>query len=108
ILGVKARTETPLLSADERAVLERMVESVARALMDRQLQQRVFVALRRIIPDIDRIQEMRNVVPYRTNESNDPPADAILNPSPIHSPEFEAWVKDALSHYWGGPKLTRS
>lgn len=108
ILGVRARTETPSLSADEQAVLERMVESVARALMDRQLQQRVFVALRRIIPDIDRIQEMRNIVPYRALESDEPPADVILNPSPIHSPEFEAWVKDALSHYWGGPKLTRS
>ncbi|MCB0157549.1 MAG: sigma-70 family RNA polymerase sigma factor, partial [Caldilineaceae bacterium] len=36
------------------------------------------------------------------------PAEVLLNPSPIHSPEFEAWVKDALSHYWGGPKLTRS
>ena len=31
-----------------------------------------------------------------------------MEPSPIHSPEFESWVKDALSHYWGGPKLTRS
>jgi hypothetical protein len=26
----------------------------------------------------------------------------------VDSPEFDAWVKDALSHYWGGPKLTRS
>jgi hypothetical protein len=41
-------------------------------------------------------------------ESAESPAGALLNPSPIHSPEFEAWVKDALSHYWGGPKLTRS
>ena len=32
----------------------------------------------------------------------------MLNPSPIHSPEFDDWVKDALRHYWGGPKLTRS
>lgn len=108
ILGVKARTETPLLTQDEAAVLDRMVASVARALMDRQLQQRVFEALRRIIPDIERIQQMRNVVPYQTHESDESPTSALLNPSPIHSPEFEVWVKDALSHYWGGPKLTRS
>lgn len=108
ILGVKARTETPLLTRDEAAVLDRMVASVARALMDRQLQQRVFEALQRIIPDIERIQRMRNVVPYQTDESDEPPTRALLNPSPIHSPEFEVWVKDALSHYWGGPKLTRS
>ena len=108
ILGVKARTEAPLLSQDELNVLEQMVDSVARALMDRQLQQGVFVALRRIIPDIDRIQQIRNVIPYQAVDSDEPPTSALLNPSPIHSPEFEAWVKDALSHYWGGPKLTRS
>jgi hypothetical protein len=108
VLGVRARTETPLLSQDEMDVLDHMVERVARALLDRQLQQGVFVALRRIIPDIDRIQQMRNVVPYVSVDAAEPPEAALLNPSPIHSPEFEAWVKDALSHYWGGPKLTRS
>ena len=108
ILGVKARTETPLLSQDEMSMLRRMIESVAHALMDRQLQQGVFVALQRIIPDIDRIHQMRNAVPYLALESDEPPESALLNPSPIHSPEFESWVKDALSHYWGGPKLTRS
>jgi hypothetical protein len=88
--------------------MERMLLSITRALMDRQLQQRVFVALRRIIPDIDRIQQMRSAVPYPAQESDESPVNVLLNPSPIHSPEFEAWVKDALSHYWGGPKLTRS
>jgi hypothetical protein len=88
--------------------MEQMIERVTGALMDRQLQQRVFVALRSIIPDVERIQQMRNVVPYATQESEATPASVLLNPSPIHSPEFEAWVKDALSHYWGGPKLTRS
>lgn len=108
ILGVKARTTAPRLDAGEQAVMERMLQSITRALMDRQLQQRVFVALRRIIPDIERIQQMRSAVPYLAQESDEAPVDVLLNPSPIHSPEFEAWVKDALSHYWGGPKLTRS
>lgn len=112
ILGVKARAAAPLdaapLDADEQAVMERMLQSITRALVDRQLQQRVFVALRRIIPDIERIQQMRSAVPYTAQESDESPVNVLLNPSPIHSPEFEAWVKDALSHYWGGPKLTRS
>lgn len=108
LLGLIARTDEPLLDEDERAVMERMLQSMTRALLDRQLQQRVFVALRRIIPDIERIQQMRTVIPYATHESDESPAGTLLNPSPIHSPEFEAWVKDALSHYWGGPKLTRS
>jgi len=108
VLGVRARMETPQFTPDEAALLERMVVRVERALMDRRLQQVVFDGLRRIIPDIERIQELRNVVPYLSHESAESPAGALLNPSPIHSPEFEAWVKDALSHYWGGPKLTRS
>lgn len=113
ILGVKARTETPLssvgvLSPDELIVTEQMVERVARVLIDRKLQQRVFDALRQIIPDIDRIQQMRSVSPYLSVESNSSAASVLLDPSPVDSPEFEAWVKDALSHYWGGPKLTRS
>jgi hypothetical protein len=108
ILGVKARTETPLLSHDEIDVMEHMVERIARVLLDRKLQQRVFDALRQIIPDIDRIQQMRSVSPYLSVESYSSAASALLDPSPVDSPEFEAWVKDALSHYWGGPKLTRS
>ncbi len=108
ILGVKARTETPLLSQDEVDVTEQMVERVTRALMDRKLQQRVFDALRQIIPDIDRIQQMRSMSPYLSLESDSSATNTLLDPSPVDSPEFEAWVKDALSHYWGGPKLTRS
>ncbi len=48
------------------------------------------------------------MIPYQSIDSDEDPTDALLNPSPIHSPEFESWVKDALSHYWGGPKLTKS
>src|SRR6185436_14954454 len=48
------------------------------------------------------------IVPYTSSESHTQSATALLDPSPIHSPEFESWVKDALSHYWGGPKLTLS
>ncbi len=108
MLGVRARTKTPILAQDETDALETMIDRIARALSDRRLQQGVFASLRRIIPDIDRIQQLRGIVPYTGVDSDETPTDALLNPSPIHSPEFEAWVKDALSHYWGGPKLTRS
>lgn len=108
VLGVKARTETPLFSEDELAVLDKLIERIARALADRKLQQSVFVTLQRLMPDIERIQALRGVIPYQSIDSDEDPTDALLNPSPIHSPEFESWVKDALSHYWGGPKLTKS
>lgn len=108
ILGVNARTETPLLGQDETAVLQKILQRMTSALADRKLQQGVFVSLRRIIPDIDRIQQWRSLSPYSALESDTSPAQALLDPSPIHSTEFEIWVKEALSHYWGGPKLTLS
>ncbi len=108
MLGVEARTTAPLLSQEEIAVLERVLERITSALVDRRLQQSVFVTLRSLIPDVERIQSMRTVVPYIESGSSTSAADAMLNASPADSPEFEAWVKDALSHYWGGPKLTQS
>jgi hypothetical protein len=107
ILAVQARTQTPLFTQDEVAVLTQLIDSIGLALIDRKLQKQVFVALRRIIPGIDRIQQIRGRVPYASDEQELSAAE-LLEPSPIHNPEFESWVKDALSHYWGGPKLTRS
>lgn len=107
MLGVRARDSSPHISAEERALLAQQIERVAKALLDRKMQMQIMVALRRIIPGIDRIQQMRGIVPYVSENTEVPPAD-LLEPSPIHNPEFESWVKEALSHYWGGPKLTRS
>ena len=107
MLGVRARTDAPDISADELSLLSQQIESVALALQDRTMQMQIMVALRRIIPGIDRIQQIRGIVPY-VSENTEVPASELLEPSPIHNPEFESWVKEALSHYWGGPKLTRS
>lgn len=108
MIGVQARTSAPLLSLEEVAILDSMIERITSALLDRRVQQSVVVTLRSIIPDVDRIQSLRNVIPYPEADSDISPTATILHPSPIYSPEFEAWVKDALSHYWGGPKLTQS
>ncbi len=108
LLGVEARTTAPILSVEEILVLDSMLERIGSALVDRRLQQSVFVTLRSLIPDIERIQSMRTVVPYLDVESETSAASAMLAESPVNSPEFEAWVKDALSHYWGGPKLSSS
>jgi hypothetical protein len=107
MLGVRARTDSPEISPEEQSLLAQQIDSVAAALLDRKMQMQVMVALRRIIPGIDRIQQIRGIVPY-VSENTEVPASELLEPSPIHNPEFESWVKEALSHYWGGPKLTRS
>lgn len=107
ILGVQARGQAALFTVEEQEVLDQMIDRIGLALMDRKLQKQVFVALRRIIPGIDRIQQIRGLIPYPADETGLPPAE-LLEPSPVHNPEFESWVKDALSHYWGGPKLNQS
>lgn len=108
LLGLHARTATPWLAEEEEQVVAAMRGRIAEALADRKLQQTIFAALRTLIPAMERAQQLRNVVPYASSDSAQEQMESLLNPSPIHSPEFEAWVKDALSHYWGGPKLTRS
>jgi DNA-directed RNA polymerase specialized sigma24 family protein len=108
LLGLHARAATPWLAPEEDQVVTAMRGRMAEALADRKLQQTIFAALRTLIPTMERAQQLRNVVPYSSSDSAQEQMESLLNPSPIHSPEFEAWVKDALSHYWGGPKLTRS
>lgn len=107
ILGIQARSQAALFTTDEQGLLYQMIDRIGLALVDRKLQKQVFVAIRRIIPGIDRIQQIRGVVPYASEDPDHPVAE-LLEPSPVYNPEFEGWVKDALSHYWGGPKLSRS
>ena len=108
ILGVRALAEEIEFTDAEQTVLEQLLQRTAQALLDRQLQKEVFVTLERIIPGIEQIHRARGMIPYSSDTNGQYTAEQMLAPSPIHDPQFDAWVKDALSHYWGGPKLTRS
>jgi hypothetical protein len=101
VVGMAARAPEPDLSPEEQAWLEALLAQAAVALEDRQIQQGIFSALERIIPEIEDIQRRRGVVHY-TGEQ------ALSRFSPAEAAEFRQWVRDALSHYWGGPKLTTS
>jgi hypothetical protein len=72
------------------------------ALEDNHLQQGLFVALQQIMPDIERLQKRRQLMRYVTL------LPGTFEQSLVDDPAFGRWVKDALSHYWGGPKLTQS
>ncbi len=102
-LAVAARSDAPDLTEDESDHLQTLIYQAAIALEDRRLQQEVFAAVERIMPEIDVIQRQRGVVRY-IDSPTQPPSDVTL----VADPEFPDWVKDALSHYWGGPKLTAS
>ena len=103
ILGIQARAAAPDLKPEEEKLASLLIGKAREAMEDRYLQQNVFDTLRRILPDIERLRRWRDVTRY----AGSPPME-IIGDSPIYSPEFQQWVKDALSHYWGGPKLTES
>ncbi len=107
IFGIRARTEEPDLSEEETAVFSRLIYQAESALEDRILQQEVFVTVEGLLPEISALQQRRREaafggLPVLTAE--DEPANDLL----IDDPAFNKMVKDALSHYWGGPKLTES
>ena len=103
VLGVEARGPVPDLSTSEQEIATVLIGRMQEALEDRYLQENVFDTLHRILPDIERLQRWQDATRY----AGAPPMQ-IIEDSPIHSPEYQQWVKDALSHYWGGPKLTES
>ena len=101
MVGIAARAPRPDLSAEERAGMRALLAQVTTALEDRLLQQRLFGTLERIIPEIEDIQRRRGVVRYVGEQ-------ALKGFSVVEDSEFRQWVRDALSHYWGGPKLRAS
>jgi len=101
-MGVARQSNQPLeIDSDQRDALWTLADRAAFALEDRQLQQRVFRSLEDLQPEIDKLQRLRAFGRYdsRANLLSDdiPPEADLAN-----------WVKDALTHFWGGPKLTNS
>jgi hypothetical protein len=87
----------------ELETLEPFARQAAEALEDRLLQEGVFDALEGLIPKIEALQQRRGAARYGGAEALTAP-EAGLPPEP----ELTQWVRDALSHYWGGPKLSDS
>jgi hypothetical protein len=100
LLGVARRNDRPM-ERDQREALWLLADRAALALEDRQMQQRLFHSLQDLQPQVDMIQRMRAAGRY------DSRANLLSEDLPPES-DLANWVKDALTHYWGGPKLTGS
>ena len=100
LLGIARRVDQPM-DKEQRDAVWLLADRAALALEDRQLQQRVFRSLEDLQPQIDLLQRMRAVGRYDTS------ASLMTEPLPPEE-DLADWVKDALTHYWGGPKLTNS
>ena len=101
LLGVARNELKNSMETDQRESLWLLADRAALALEDRQLQQRVFRSLADIQPQVEMIQRMRAASRYDTN------ASLLTAPLPQEA-DLANWVKDALTHYWGGPKFMNS
>jgi hypothetical protein len=100
LLGIARKSDVPI-DPDQRDSLWLLADRVALALEDRQLQQRVFRSLEDLQPQMDMLQRIRAAGRYDTTTN-------LLTEPVFETTDMADWVKDALTHYWGGPKLTSS
>lgn len=101
LLGV-AGVSYQILDDEQLQAMATLTERTALALRNRRVQQKILLSLETLSSEVNLIQRMRAAGQYDrggvlTNQE-DLPKDN----------DMAEWVKDALSHYWGGPKLTQS
>lgn len=92
------------IEAEDRAALEILINRAALALEDQRIQQQVFTSIKQLTPEIEMIQRLRAAARYNGGAS-------LMQAYPDlerDQSNLARWVKDALTHYWGGPKLTHN
>ncbi len=100
LLGVQRKAEP--LDEEQREALTLLAQRARLAIHDRRRQQQAFSSLEALAPQIDMIQRMRAASRYDGSQ--------ILSASDdgLQAAQLSPWVKNALTHYWGGPKLTQN
>ena len=101
IIGVEQRSGG-VLEEDEVEAITILSRRAEMALLDVRKQQQVFTSVEELTPQVEMIQRLRAASRYDGTE--------VLTSSEISLDDrkISKWVKDALSHYWGGPKLSKS
>lgn len=101
LLGVR-RAPDQALDREQRDALTLLAQRARLAIRDRYRQQQAFSSLEELTPQMDMIQRLRAASRYNGAQ--------ILSESEIdlQADQLSPWVKDALTHYWGGPKLTQN
>jgi hypothetical protein len=100
VLGLIGITGVDTLGMEEEQeqALQILIRRASMALRDRKTQQQVYQSLMELTPQVGLIQSLRAASRYNTSN--------ILVADELPDGEMVQWVKDALTHYWGGPKLT--
>jgi len=100
-LGIQAVDPQLLLEGEVMASVQLLVHRAAIAVKDREIQEQVFHTLEQMDPQVDLIQQLRAAGRYNRQ-------GVLIQDQAFESKEMTSWIKDALTHYWGGPKLTEN
>ena len=100
LLGVVHQPDQVILQ-EQRQALTLLLHRALVALQDRQLQRSIFRSLEDLRPQVDMFQRLRAVGRYDSKTS-------LLEETLPPESDMAEWVRDAMTHYWGGPKLTQN
>jgi hypothetical protein len=103
LLGLRSKDSAQAFFETQAAELAVLAERAAVSLTDRLLQREVFRTMDRLVPQVEAIQRMRAAARYAG-------VQALTAPTAELPPDADLinMVREALGHYWGGPRLTSS
>jgi hypothetical protein len=103
LLGLLGAVRNPeqVILPEQRQALKLLIKRASLALQDRRLQKSVFRSLEDLRPQVDMFQRLRAISRYDSKTS-------LLEETLPPESDMAGWVRDALTHYWGGPKLTQN
>ncbi|MDX9850524.1 MAG: histidine kinase N-terminal 7TM domain-containing protein [Anaerolineaceae bacterium] len=87
------------LEEEQKIALSMMIDRASSALSDRRMQIQIFESMEKLSSRVSTIQQLRLRGRYDRER-------VFSEVDPIQSGDLTTWVKDALTHFWGGPKLT--
>jgi len=102
-LGLRARGPIPDFTEEEEEYLATLLERATIALTESKLQREVFAIVDRLVPQVETIQRIRAKARYAGSDALTAPVEGIGSEE-----DLMEFVREALGHYWGGPRLTSS
>ena len=108
LLGLMGAKRQPGDGIDEEQheALSILSNRAALALEYRRAQEQLFTSVEALTPAVELIQNLRAATRYGGGGAL---GELLTQPElSVEKSAFSSWVKDALTHYWGGPKLSQS
>ncbi len=86
-------------------LIDVLTHQIELALTTVDMQERLLATLRGLTPEMQSLQQFSSQLEQTSTATSLP---LPIAPDPASNEEFTQLVKDALTHYWGGPKLSGS